>query len=182
MVTDLLIRHGTTVLATVRDPNASTSQSLKALPTGAGSRLVILTVDEDTPETGYSSIPKRAAEVGIDHIDIVVANAGTSSSFDWVLETDPDEVRRCMEVNTIGPLRLLQACWPLLDKSDAALGPKGKKFVLITSSVGSIGCLEAESFPSTAYGMSKAGANWAAKKMSVELKDRGLKVGIIHPG
>ncbi|KAM4060823.1 short chain dehydrogenase [Hirsutella rhossiliensis] len=182
MVADLLIRPATTVVATVRNPSASTSQSLKALPTAAGSRLAILAVDEDTPEIGYSSIPKRAAEAGIDRVDVAVANAGASGSFDWVLETDPEEVRRCFEVNSIGPFKLFQACWPLLDRSDPALGPGGKKFVLVTSFVGSIAGLEAESFPSAAYGMSKAGANWMAKKMSVEFKDRGLKVGIIHPG
>lgn len=30
--------------------------------------------------------------------------------------------------------------------------------------------------------MSKAAANWWAKKVSIELKDKGLLVGIIHPG
>ena len=57
-----------------------------------------------------------------------------------------------------------------------------KKFILITSSVGSIASLPHENLPSTAYGMSKAAANWFAKKVSVEFAERGLVVGIFHPG
>lgn len=54
--------------------------------------------------------------------------------------------------------------------------------MLISSSVGSIGCLGEESFPSTAYGMSKAAANWFARKLSGEFKEQGLLVGVVHPG
>ncbi|KAK3358253.1 hypothetical protein B0T24DRAFT_644865 [Lasiosphaeria ovina] len=87
---------------------------------------------------------------------------------------------------------LFRAVWPLLDPAVSGGGRGGvdegkgeerrPKFVLITSSLGSIGCLDEESMPSTAYGMSKAAANWFAKKLSVEFHDRGLLVGIIHPG
>lgn len=75
-------------------------------------------------------------------------------------------------------MKLFRATWPLLEGS--ARGKK--KFVLISSSVGSIGSLGEESFPSMAYGMSKAAANWFAKKLSVEFKEQGLLVGIVHPG
>jgi NAD(P)-dependent dehydrogenase (short-subunit alcohol dehydrogenase family) len=33
-----------------------------------------------------------------------------------------------------------------------------------------------------AYGASKAAANWISKKISVEMKSKNLRVGIIHPG
>lgn len=48
--------------------------------------------------------------------------------------------------------------------------------------MGSIAGLDEENFPSLAYGMSKAAANYLAKKISVDFKEQGLKVGIIHPG
>ncbi len=89
-------------------------------------------------------------------------------------------------VNAVGPAKLFRAVWPLLDSHGGESGGEGerteKKFVLITSSVGSIASLAVESMPSTAYGMSKAAANWFAKKLSVEYKERGLLVGIVHPG
>lgn len=59
---------------------------------------------------------------------------------------------------------------------------KMKNFILITSSVGSIGGLEEEGFPSLSYGISKAGANWFAKKLHGEFHEGGLGVGIVHPG
>ncbi len=52
----------------------------------------------------------------------------------------------------------------------------------MSSSVGSIAGQETESFPSTAYGMSKAAANWLAKKASIEFRGEGLVVGVLHPG
>ncbi|KAL2255624.1 hypothetical protein VTK26DRAFT_2984 [Humicola hyalothermophila] len=85
---------------------------------------------------------------------------------------------RDFEVNAVGPARLLQALW-----RGGLLGDgQGRRFVLITSSMGSIANLERESLPAISYGMSKAAANWWAKKVSIEFKDKGLLVGIIHPG
>jgi NAD(P)-dependent dehydrogenase (short-subunit alcohol dehydrogenase family) len=99
-----------------------------------------------------------------------------------VLDTDPEvDMLRDFEVNAVGPARLFRAVWPLLEGSGGGGGGGQKRFVLITSSLGSIGTLDVESMPGVAYGMSKAAANWWAKKVSVELTGR-LVVGIIHPG
>ncbi len=84
------------------------------------------------------------------------------------------------KVNAIGPVKLFKALWPLLQKSPDE--KEQRKFVLVTSSVASIATLDQENFPATAYGMSKVAANWWAKKLSIEFKEAGLKVGIIHPG
>lgn len=53
--------------------------------------------------------------------------------------------------------------------------------MLMSSSVGSIGSLEEEGFPSTAYGMSKAAANWWGR-LVWSLRIGGLVVGVLHPG
>jgi NAD(P)-dependent dehydrogenase (short-subunit alcohol dehydrogenase family) len=144
-------------------------------------------LDDADPAISSASLPARlAAEHDITHLDVVIANAGTSSAFEGVLSsaggtgTDPGEAMlRDFEVNAVGPARLFNAVWPLLD-SHREEG-KEKKFVFISSSLGSIGALEQENLPGVSYGMSKAAANWWAKKVSVELKGR-LLVGIIHPG
>ncbi|KND94587.1 Norsolorinic acid ketoreductase, partial [Tolypocladium ophioglossoides CBS 100239] len=181
MVTDLLLRPATTVVATVRNPSHSTAQSLHDIPTADGSKLVILPLDDKVEAIGYSSLQSRLEERGVYHLDVVVANAGTPGGYDGTLNTKTDSALDCFQVNSIGPLQLFQACWPLLDNSDSA-DPARKKFVLVTSSVGSIEGLERENFPAVAYGMSKAAANWLTKNISVEFKNKGLKVGIIHPG
>ncbi|KAJ6439316.1 NAD(P)-binding Rossmann-fold containing protein [Purpureocillium lavendulum] len=189
LTADLLLRPATTVIATVRKLTDATSQSLLSLPAADSSNLVVLPLDEADPSIESGSLASRlaaASEQGqhshsISHIDVVIANAGASAGYDSVLDTNPDAARSCFEVNAIGPLKLFQACWPLLSKS-ARHDVQRRKFILVTSSVGSIAALEMESFPAAAYGMSKVAANWLAKKISIEFQDEGLKVGIIHPG
>ncbi|PFH55895.1 hypothetical protein XA68_17434 [Ophiocordyceps unilateralis] len=176
---DLVLRPATTVVATVRDPESNTSQSLTTLPTAAGSRLVVVPLDANREDVGHETLRRRLGDNDVGRLDVIVANAA-APALGSVLQTEATVARHCLEVNSIGLLRLFQACWPLLERSDPARG--GKKFVLVTSSIASIQGLETEDFPLTAYGMSKAAANWLAKKISVEFRDNGLMVGVIHPG
>ncbi|SPQ25537.1 9e8016d4-0dd3-4ae3-af2d-b2f82353f430 [Thermothielavioides terrestris] len=120
-------------------------------------------------------------------LDVVIANAGSSAAFRDVLGTDPGaDMVRDFEVNAVGPAKLFRAVWPLLERASAAGTAEGQgegeghnkqagkeegkevggvgKFVLVSSSLGSIGLLDQESLPGVAYGMSKAAANWWAKK------------------
>jgi len=146
-------------------------------------------------DTGIATLPQRLEANGITHLDVVVANAGGSSGFKDILSTvDPDkDLLYDFRVNAVLPLKLFQAVSPLLFSSSVPAGDDGtstsssgsnppKKWIYITSSVGSIGSLGEESFPSTAYGMSKAAGNWLARKLAVEFAGRGLLVGVVHPG
>ena len=105
----------------------------------------------------FAAVADFMASAGLGHLDVAVANAGSSAGFLDVLSTDPADVLADVEVNAVGPMRLFAAAWPFLEKG------ADKKFVVMTSSVGSIGSLEEEAFPSTAYGMSKAALNWSAR-------------------
>ncbi|KAK0721585.1 hypothetical protein B0T26DRAFT_641377 [Lasiosphaeria miniovina] len=180
MVTMLLQRPHTTVIATSRRPppqehSASSATSIPdELPAHATSTLVQVLLNDSDATISSATLHGRLRDThNIARLDVVVANAGSSSGFHDILATDPDfDLLHDFVVNAAGPAKLFRAVWPLLDP----------EFVLITSSLGSIGCLDEESMPSTAYGMSKAAANWFAKKLSVEFRDRGLLVGIIHPG
>jgi norsolorinic acid ketoreductase len=180
-VAELLTRPSTTVIATVRDPQSDTAVSLPNLPQADGSKLFVVPLDDDNKMRDYSTLSQSLHDNGLDYVDVIIANAGNSGGFKSILETKPENLMADFNVNAVGVLKLFQTCWPCLAKSDAG-DIKRKKFVLITSSVGSIAGLEEEGFPSTSYGMSKAAANWLAKKISMEFKTEGLKVGIIHPG
>lgn len=177
MAASLLLRPATTVIATVRDPAHELAQSLAQLPAGEGSRIIVLAFDA---RRGPDTLLADLAAAGIEHLNLVISNAGNSDSFRSVLATDAEKLRDDFEVNAVGPFRLFQGCWPLL-KAGAGAG-SDKKYVLITSSVGSIANMEAENFPGVAYGASKAASNWLAKKIGTELAGEGLLVGIIHPG
>ena len=181
MVAALAGRPDTIVIATSRRP---APDAFAPLPVHEHSRLVPVLLNDDDDGVSMATLPARLRdEHAIERVDVVVANAGGSSGFKGVLATDPDaDMMYDFAVNAVAPARLFRAMWPLLSGTAASSSSSEKKFVLITSSVGSIGVLGQESMPSTAYGMSKAAANWFARKVSVEFRDKGLLVGIVHPG
>ncbi|GAB1319434.1 hypothetical protein MFIFM68171_09644 [Madurella fahalii] len=202
LTTLLLARPNTTVIATSRTPSI-TPGTLPG-PPHPTSKLVPFLLDEADPSINHASLRARLAaeHPDVTRLDVVVANAGGSSGFKDVLGTAPEEMARDFEVNALGPARLFRAVEGLLlrgeegqggDGGDSAGGEEGKKkmeargkalkrFVLITSSVGSIGSLEMECLPGVGYGMSKAAANWWARRVSLEFAGKGLVVGILHPG
>lgn len=111
---------------------------------------------------------------------MVIANAGDSSGFYDVLGTNPDDMMYDFRVNSVGPAKLFRACWPLLDHDSESVGQK--KFAVVSTCIGSIGLQFTENLTGLAYGMSKAALNYFAVSAAVQFKERGLLVGVIHPG
>lgn len=85
---------------------------------------------------------------------------------------DYDDMRRQFEINTLGPLRVVEACLPFLDR--------GSKVGVVTSRVGSLG--DNGSGGMYAYRVSKAGANMVALNLHHDLSKRGIAVVALHPG
>ncbi len=104
-------------------------------------------------------------------LDGVILNAGTAQSMS-LENLDPEGIRYQFEVNALAPLMLAQALVPQM--------PQGAKLVLITSRMGSID--DNTSGGSYAYRMSKVALNIAGRSLSIDLKDRGIAVAILHPG
>lgn len=104
-------------------------------------------------------------------LDVVVNNAGILDR-DSLSELSFDDIERQFLVNAAAPLRV----------SSALLGnlSRGSKIFVITSSMGSIE--ENTSGGYYGYRMSKAAVNMAMKSLSVDLKDRGIGVFMLHPG
>jgi norsolorinic acid ketoreductase len=78
------------------------------------------------------------------------------------LETSTHDVRKYVEVNTIGPLNLIKAFKPLLEASPAP------KFFVITAHIGSIADIESLPYPTFAYDASKASTNYLVRKIHFE--------------
>jgi NAD(P)-dependent dehydrogenase (short-subunit alcohol dehydrogenase family) len=91
-------------------------------------------------------------------IDVLINNAGS--------------LRRQFEVNAIAPLCLTRALLSQLQP--------GSKVILMTSRMGSIE--DNTSGNSYGYRMSKVALCMAGKSLSIDLKPRGVAVGILHPG
>jgi NAD(P)-dependent dehydrogenase (short-subunit alcohol dehydrogenase family) len=107
-------------------------------------------------------------------IDWLINNAGVLHSF-GLSEVDTDAIthfKTMFEVNSLGPLMTTRSLLKNLGQ--------GSKVGIITSRMGSVS--DNDSGGSYAYRMSKAAANAAGKSLSIDLKSKGIAVGILHPG
>ncbi len=109
-------------------------------------------------------------------IDVLINNAGIlrSQSFQSLASGQLDYVgiTEQFEVNTLGPLRVVEALYSNL--------VAGSKIAMITSRMGSIE--DNTSGGSYGYRMSKCALNIASKSMAVDFKAQGISVAILHPG
>ena len=110
-----------------------------------------------------------------DNVDVLVNNAGRiDGRWQTIREVDPDVSLDVLNVNTIGPLRVTQALWPLLENTG------NSKVANISSLMGSIDdCLSGRSY---AYRTSKTGLNMITKILSVEGQETDISVSCYHPG
>ncbi len=83
-------------------------------------------------------------------------------------------LERIFQTNTFGPLLLTQALLPNL------IAMPGSVVGIVSSRVGSIG--DNSSGGTYAYRASKAAVNSIGKSMSVDLKEKGIVVALLHPG
>ncbi|KAH7411191.1 hypothetical protein BKA64DRAFT_772647 [Cadophora sp. MPI-SDFR-AT-0126] len=186
----LLLRPNTTVIATIRTPSTPTT-SLTSLQTADASKLLVLPLDfsnpSKSPEEFIAFRNNLVHTHGIKSIDTIIANAGIGSSFLSAKDTALSTLTTHYETNTLGPILLYQTLHPLLtaknesedESRDDGDAEKERKFVLISSSLGSIGAMEG-AVPSLAYGVSKAAANYFVRK--VHFEERGIMAIAVHPG
>ncbi|MBN8997133.1 MAG: SDR family oxidoreductase [Rhizobiales bacterium] len=121
--------------------------------------------------TEGASVAKLADKLAGRRIDVLINNAGIHRH-DHLGELDFERIRQQFETNALGPLRVTEALLPLMHE--------GSKVAIITSRSGSIG--DNGSGGTYGYRMSKAAVNMAGVNLALELKPRGIAVGILHPG
>ena len=109
-------------------------------------------------------------------VDVLLNVAGVMAPRDQdALDTvTPEILTRIFETNTFGPLLLTQALLPNL------LATPGSSVGIVSSRVGSVG--DNSTGGTYAYRASKAAVNSIGKSMSVDLKDKGIIVNLLHPG
>ena len=111
--------------------------------------------------------------MNMDQIDLLFNNAGILIPEYEVpaFETSEDSILKTFETNTLGPLRVIKSLLNLI--------PKGGRIVNISSGMGQLDDMEGGSL---AYRLSKTSLNALTKILSIELKDRGIKINAICPG
>ena len=176
----LLSRPSTTVIGTVRNDEAAAS--LKAdtdsITSANGTTLHIVKLDFSTaiPTEKILEAFHAAVGSGLSHIDVLINNAAVGPPFVPSVELRAEDLRAAFETNTIAPLLVFQALWPLLRRS-----PTGRpKLVMMSSSVGCV--TEMEPLPGGAYGPSKAALNYLTKSLHTQHEADGLVALALHPG
>jgi NAD(P)-dependent dehydrogenase (short-subunit alcohol dehydrogenase family) len=152
------VARGDDVIAVCRQG----SEELKALG---------VEVIEGVDVTSDESVTDLASALRGRHIDRLVNNAGVLER-DSLEALDFGAIERQFRVNAMAPLRVTAA---LRHK----LTPGGKVFI-ITSRMGSIDDNTSGGY--YGYRMSKAAVNMAVKSLSIDLKDQGVGVFLLHPG
>ncbi len=162
-----LLGRGWTITAAVRNPDGAAE--LKALDPGDG-RLRIEAYDAN--DLGAAAALKSKVE---GPLDILFANAGImgpkvqeygSAASEGFLDT--------LRTNTLAPLALVEAF------ADQVAQSQLKVVALQSSRMGSIA--DNDSGGRYAYRASKAALNAVGKSLSLDLKDTGVVVLVLHPG
>ncbi|KAL4996870.1 hypothetical protein BDV10DRAFT_170938 [Aspergillus recurvatus] len=160
-----LAQPDTTVIGTVRDVSSENAKDLVTLPKGDGSRLIVVPLIVDSPSGAAEAVSEIQTQHHIEHIDIVIANAGICNHYGPVLRMTDSDVLSHFEVNTLGPLRLFRAVALLLQKASTP------KFAYISTLLASIHEIEQLPSMTAAYGMSKVAGNYLIKKIDAENED-----------
>ena len=152
---------GHTVIATARDP--ASAKDLKA----TGAELHALDVSD------ASSIKALAEALKGKPIDFLINNAGLGDRAD-ISRLDYDRFEEILRVNTIAPIRVLDALTPNL-----AAG-KDKIAAALSSQLGSIE--NTDMGFGLAYRVSKAGLNMGLRTAAHTLSAQGITLLALHPG
>lgn len=161
---------GARVIATARDPGDS--PELRALASRSPG-LVILQMD--VSDDASVERARRQVEERFSGIDDLINNAGTYGPRDQEpLGPAPDDLRRVLEVNTVGPYRVTRAFLPLLRKGT------GARIAFITSRMGSLG--DRPTGGAYAYRMSKSALNMLGANLAHDLREKKIACLLLHPG
>ncbi len=112
--------------------------------------------------------------IGDRPIDILINNAGVSSTNQHLEAVSPKPWLEVLKVNLIAPLIVTQSIINNVKRGSE------KKIYFLSSQLGSIG--DNTSGGMYIYRSSKAGLNQLVKSLSVDLKSQGITVVSLHPG
>jgi NAD(P)-dependent dehydrogenase (short-subunit alcohol dehydrogenase family) len=171
-----LARSGFKVVLAVRDGAKGEAAVLRLREERLDVESAPLDVADDESVRGFA----RHLEKTHGRVDVLVNNAGImidgkegdgpdgTSVFKAKVET----LRRTMEVNVYGALRVTQALLPLMPRD-------GARIINVSSGMGQLSDMNGR-WP--AYRISKAGLNALTRIFADELKDTGIRINSVCPG
>lgn len=165
------LSDGATIIACCRAPDGA--KDLHKVAEGSGGKVRVERLDV----TDDASCAALAGKLKGEPIDMLINNAGIigpAMEKQTTADMDYDGFAEALSVNALAPLRVSMALLPNLEAG------KGKVIGNVSSRMGSIG--DTEVTRGTAYRASKAALNMVMKCLSIDLKDKGFTVMVMHPG
>ncbi|TGO19977.1 hypothetical protein BPAE_0325g00040 [Botrytis paeoniae] len=163
------------VIAANRDPSHESSKKLADLPKGPRDltlTVIVVKIDASAENDAFDAIQELQDKHGIQHIDIVITNAGVSYIWPTVADLKISDLKAHIELNFHGCVSIYQAARPLLQKS------KNPIFTSMGSPAGAIA--HQPPIRNAAYGPSKAVVNWLAVRINAE--EDWLNAFVMAPG
>lgn len=164
-----LVRHGARVVVTARGADAL--EELAARLRRAGGEAHALVADQGEKEAVYPLVGSAAALVG--PIELLVLNASTLGALPLrgLADTECEEFARVLEVNLLGPFRLVRAVV-------GSMAVRGRGFVVGISSDAAV-----NAYPTWGpYGVAKAALDQLLRTWAVELDGSGVRFLSVDPG
>ncbi len=160
------------VLAGVRSIEDSDTEQLVNLQKEFKDHLKIIQLDV----TDEDSIVEAAKNVknSKENLDVIINNAGILNAREKSIEElDLEELKFALDVNTLGPVRVIKHFLPLLKQGNR------QSIINVTSDAGSLTNAGNLNFP---YGLSKSATNMLSEKLDDYLKEEDIQVLAVHPG
>jgi NAD(P)-dependent dehydrogenase (short-subunit alcohol dehydrogenase family) len=131
---------------------------------------------EEMDVSDFSEIDALALKYENRSIDLLLNNAGILVGIEQIRlgNIDYDLLENMFNVNSIGPLKVSEAFL------DNVASSNQKKIVTMTTIGASIGSVTRQG--AYQYRASKAAVNMIMRIMSFEVADRGVIIGLVHPG
>lgn len=165
-LTQIYVEAGNRVFAWCRNPQKA--EALNRLAAASDGRLTVVRADV----ANDAEVEAAAAALDGEKIDILVNVAGIYHNDIKLEKPDFSAWHESFEVMVVGPFRVTMALLPNLV---AARG----KVMTVSSQMG------ASTYPgggTYSYGAAKAGINRAMKSLAFDLREKGVSIGLVHPG
>nr|XP_018917318.1 PREDICTED: uncharacterized oxidoreductase C663.06c-like [Bemisia tabaci] len=177
------------IIATCRSPEEATAlQELKK----SSERVHILKLDVTKFDTYDELALNVGSIVGDKGLTLLINNAGIAEASlkDSLKDITPEMYLSTFTTNSVAPVILTQALYPLLKQSAEAhssetkndLGVRRAAVINISSDLGSIECAAGHIHRSLSYNESKAALNMSTQLLAKELARDGILMESIHPG